>query len=383
MNSIGAILYRAGAHLAGDPELQDVTLEGQVYDLKVYPRMSFWKIKDETDNLSCVSFRQDLDLEPEAQVRVRGTVGIYRGCCQLRVVAVERIGETVDPLAEGMASLADVLREPHPIPRLWQVGIVSSLAAAGLKDCLTALAGSGLQIRIYTARVQGESAPEEIRAAIGRALADGVQCLALVRGGGSREDLVAWDDPSVARAVCLSPVPVVTGIGHQIDTTLVDLVADLRCITPTEAGVQLRARATLLTDLVQALHRRLAERRLQLEQARGQLRALTPDYAQYREALARWVEWRLSQSRQGLVEGRRQHRIYARQLLIQTWDERWRRYTLSLVQGRARVESELRPRIMCGERAVTRIADLGDHWELYLPDGVVEVRAGQVWIRAG
>jgi exodeoxyribonuclease VII large subunit len=118
------------------------------------------------------------------------------------------------------------------------IGVVASLESAALRDVLQVLGRRcpALPVRIAPTRVQGAGAPEEIAAALAAIAGAGVDVILVVRGGGSLEDLHAFNTELVARAIAGSPVPVVTGVGHEIDVTIADLAADLRAPTPSAAA---------------------------------------------------------------------------------------------------------------------------------------------------
>lgn len=201
----------------------------------------------------CAMFRRAaslLDFAPAdgQQVELRGRLGVYepRGELQLVVESLRRVG--AGTLYEEFLRLrarleAQGLFEPsrkRPIPPRPQVlGVVTSLGAAALHDVLTALRRRAphLRVVVYPTPVQGAEAPPAIVAAI--ALAERrAECdtLLLVRGGGSLEDLWAFNDERVVRAVAACSLPIVCGVGHETDVTLADLAADLRAPTPTAAA---------------------------------------------------------------------------------------------------------------------------------------------------
>jgi len=203
--------------------------------------------------LRCAMFRRAaslLDFAPAdgQEVELRGRVAVYepRGELQFVVESMRRCGagalyEQFMRLkarleAEGLFDSARKRELPRFVAR---VGIVTSLAAAALRDVLTALARRAphVQVAVYPTLVQGPDAP----AAIVRALAlaserQEVDVLLLVRGGGSLEDLWAFNDEQVVRAVAACTLPVVCGVGHETDVTLCDFAADLRAPTPTAAA---------------------------------------------------------------------------------------------------------------------------------------------------
>ncbi len=203
--------------------------------------------------LRCAMFRRAaalLDFAPAdgQQVELRGRFGVYeaRGELQLIAEALQRVGvgTLYEEFLRRRARLAaeglfDASRK-RPLPAWPQVlGVVTSPGAAALRDVLTTLQRRAPQVRvvIYPTPVQGVDAPPQIEAAL--RLADRrreVDTLLLVRGGGSLEDLWAFNDERVVRAVAASGIPLVCGVGHETDITLADLAADLRAATPTAAA---------------------------------------------------------------------------------------------------------------------------------------------------
>jgi exodeoxyribonuclease VII large subunit len=234
----------------------------------------YFSLKDESAQLRCVMFRnrgQSLDWEPRdgLKVEVRALLTLYeaRGDFQLSVETMRRAGQGA--LFEAFLRLREKLAreglfEPERkktlpfFPR--RIGIVTSLAAAALRDVLTTLArrNPAIPVIIYPAQVQGEGAAAQLAAAIGAA-SQRKECdvLILCRGGGSMVDLWSFNDEAVARAIHACAVPVVTGIGHETDFTIADFVADQRAPTPTAA-------AELAAPLRGELLQRVAAMRLAL-----------------------------------------------------------------------------------------------------------------------
>jgi exodeoxyribonuclease VII large subunit len=227
----------------------------------------YFSLKDETAQVRCVMFRnrgQFLDWEPRdgLRVEVRALVTLYeaRGDFQLNVETMRRAG--AGALFEAFLRLRDKLDQEglfdaahkKPLPDYPQrIGIVTSLQAAALRDVLTTLArrNPSIPVIIYPAQVQGEGAARQLEAAIAVA-ASRNECdvLILCRGGGSIEDLWAFNDEGLARAIYACPIPLVTGIGHETDFTIAEFVADRRAATPTAAAeLASPARAELLAEL--------------------------------------------------------------------------------------------------------------------------------------
>jgi len=235
--------------------------------------------------LRCAMFRRAaslLDFAPRdgQHVEVRGRIAIYepRGELQCVVEAMLPLGagSLYELFLRQKAKLeADGLFEAarkRPIaayPRA--LGVVSSTAGAALHDVLTTLARRAphVQVVVYPSAVQGAEAPAQLVQALQRAARRAeVDTLILCRGGGSIEDLWAFNDEAVVRAIAASPLPVVCGVGHETDVTLADLAADLRAPTPTAAA---EVAAPLRDELLQALAQ--YEQRLTRAQRRGTERA--------------------------------------------------------------------------------------------------------------
>ncbi len=227
----------------------------------------YFSLKDPSAQVRCVMFRgrnQFADFVPANgdHVEVRALPSLYeaRGEFQLGAEQIRRAG--AGRLYEAFLKLkaklqAEGLFDParkRPLPRFPRVlGIVTSPQAAALRDVLTALARRmpGLRVILYPTPVQGQGAAAQIAAAI-RLAGQRRECevLLVCRGGGSLEDLWSFNDEAVARAIAASPMPVVTGIGHETDFTLADFAADLRAPTPTAAAeLASPERRTLLLQL--------------------------------------------------------------------------------------------------------------------------------------
>jgi len=216
------------------------------------------------------------------QVEVRARVTLYeeRGNYQLVVEEIRKAGlgalyEAFEKLkarlqAEGLFESAR--KRPLPaFPRA--IGIVTSPAAAALRDVLTTLARRApmVCVVIYAAQVQGEGAAGQLARAIAQANARAdCDVLIVCRGGGSLEDLWAFNEEVVARAIVASRIPVVSGVGHETDFSIADFVADLRAPTPTAAAAAASPDREALLDEVEALRRRLMRDARRLVETRAQ-----------------------------------------------------------------------------------------------------------------
>ncbi|MDP1653268.1 MAG: exodeoxyribonuclease VII large subunit [Rhodocyclaceae bacterium] len=213
----------------------------------------YFSLKDAQAQVRCVMFRSRVQLLPwqldnGQQVEAQALVTLYeaRGDFQLNVEGLRRAGigrlyEMFVKLREKLAGegLFDAARK-REIPRYpKRVGIVSSPQAAALRDVMAAFARRAphVELVIYPTLVQGAEAPAAIVAALDAAYArNECDLLLVVRGGGSIEDLWAFNDEAVARRIAVSPAPTICGVGHETDTTIADYVADRRAATPTAAA---------------------------------------------------------------------------------------------------------------------------------------------------
>ncbi|MBI4636172.1 MAG: exodeoxyribonuclease VII large subunit, partial [Candidatus Rokubacteria bacterium] len=294
-----------------------VWVEGEISNFRQYPSgHAYFTLKDESAQLRCVLFRarqRRIRFEPADGLHVLafGSVEVYaaRGEYQLVVELLEPRGLGALQLAfeQLKARLAeeglfDAARK-RPLPRFpRKIGIVTSPAGAAIRDMLRVIGRrfGELSIVIAPARVQGEGAAEEIAAGLRDLNAVGdVDVIIVGRGGGSLEDLWAFNEEVVARAIAASKVPVISAVGHEVDVTIADFVADLRAPTPS-AAAELVVRekqsvveslAELRARLTRAIVRRLEGDRARLESLRHR-RVLTDPARALRD-----VERRLDDAR--------------------------------------------------------------------------------------
>ena len=249
----------------------------------------YFSLKDEQAQVRCAMFRhrnQHLDWQPEngVQVEVLALATLYEGrgefqltLEQMRPAGLGALYEAFERLKRKLAGegLFDAARK-RPLPLLpSQIGIVTSPQAAALHDVLSTLARRmpGIPVVLYPAPVQGEGAAQKIAQAIGTA-SRRAECdvLLVCRGGGSIEDLWAFNEEAVARAIAASNIPVVSGVGHESDFTIADFVADQRAATPTAAAqAVVPARLELLQRLNHAALLLDHARQRQFERAMQQL----------------------------------------------------------------------------------------------------------------
>ncbi|HET7187024.1 MAG TPA: exodeoxyribonuclease VII large subunit [Gemmatimonadaceae bacterium] len=229
-------------------------VRGEVSDFKAH-RNGHWYfcLRDQASQLKCVVWSRDQLRMPAApddgmQVTALGQLGVYaaRGEMQLTIRQLEAEGDGLWRKAlertrlrlerDGLLA-ADRKRELPRFPR--RIAVVTSASGAALRDieAVVRRRAPGVELVVVHAAVQGENAPLELCAAMDRVARWGGADLVIIgRGGGSREDLWAFNDERVARAVAACAVPTISAVGHEVDITLCDLVADLRAPTPSAAA---------------------------------------------------------------------------------------------------------------------------------------------------
>lgn len=257
-----------------------VLVAGEISGFRGHYSSGHWyfSLKDRESQISAVCFRtanQRIRFDPEngTEVICGGRVGVYeqRGSYQLYV-------ETMDPKGVGAEALAleklkqklleeglfDASRK-RPLPFLSRrIGVVTSPSGAAVRDVIKVVhrRSSNVEVIVSPTSVQGETAPAEIVRALDRLYRmEALDLVVVTRGGGSKEDLKAFNDESVARKIAASPLPVVSAVGHEIDVTLADLVADVRAATPSMAAeLAVREKSEIAGDL--ALMRKRLDRAL-------------------------------------------------------------------------------------------------------------------------
>jgi exodeoxyribonuclease VII large subunit len=300
--SVGEITRYLRELLDSDEILRDVWVSGEVSNPS-YPASGhlYFTLKDQNASLKCVMWKPQVmrlrfTLQPGMALEAHGSIGIYEqgGQYQLYVDSVRQVGEGA--LFQEFMRLKAKLEEEglfeearkRPIPTVPAViGVVTSPSGAALQDILNTLRRRYplLKVIISPAAVQGDAAPAEIVTALQRLYREpGIEVILLARGGGSLEDLWCFNDERVVRAVAESPIPIISGVGHETDFTLTDFAADLRAPTPTAAAelatpdrAELAVRVKQLTDeLDSALSSRLAMESSRLAELRRALDRLSP-----------------------------------------------------------------------------------------------------------
>ena len=298
-----------------------VWVSGEISNFKAYDSGHwYFSLKDEEGQIRCVMFRGrngQVGFMPQSGdlVEVSAQLGMYvpRGDIQLTIQTLKRAG--MGGLYEAFLKLkaklakeglfdAETKREIPTHPR--SIGIITSPQAAALKDVLSTLARRAphIPIVIYPTLVQGPDAPAGIISAIKAAEKENaVDVILLVRGGGSIEDLWAFNDEKLAYAIAQSPIPIVSGVGHETDVTIADFVADLRAPTPTGAAElaaprrdqMLQELDAIMQALLQRVSQRVEREAQTLDQLALRLGHALPNPDRMREQIAGWQQ-RLNQA---------------------------------------------------------------------------------------
>lgn len=263
-------------HLIGS-QFRDVLIEGEISNFKLYPSGHlYFTLKDNSSMIRAVVFNYagrfpEGDIGDGVAVICRGRVDVYerRGEYQLIVSAIEPRGLGVLQLKFQMLKeklLKEGLFDPEkkkPLPVLPRtIGIVTSPAGAAVRDMLKIIQGKfeNMSVIIYPVRVQGEEAAFEIVEGI--TYFNENKCVDVIivgRGGGSLEDLAPFNEEMVARAIYASSIPIVSGVGHEIDFTIADFVADVRAPTPTAAADTVVKSKSEFIDVIEEMRSHLEQ----------------------------------------------------------------------------------------------------------------------------
>ena len=317
--SVGDLNRAIAASL--EDRFDTVWVSGEISNFKAYDSGHwYFSLKDEEGQIRCVMFRGrngQVGFMPQSGdlVEVSANLGMYvpRGDIQLTIQTLRRAG--MGGLYEAFLKLKAKLakeglfdeerkREIPTHPR--SIGIITSPQAAALKDVLSTLARRAphIPIVIYPTLVQGPDAPAGIISALQAAQQENVvDVILLVRGGGSIEDLWAFNDEQLAYAIAESSIPVVSGVGHETDFTIADFVADLRAPTPTGAAElaaprrdqMLQELDAIMQALLQRINQRVEREAQTLDQLALRLSHALPNPDRMREQINGWQQ-RLNQA---------------------------------------------------------------------------------------
>jgi exodeoxyribonuclease VII large subunit len=372
-----------------------VWVSGEISNFKAYDSGHwYFSLKDEEGQIRCVMFRGrngQVGFMPQSGdlVEVSASLGMYvpRGDIQLTIQTLRRAG--MGGLYEAFLKLKaklgkeglfdeDRKREIPSHPR--SIGIITSPQAAALKDVLSTLARRAphIPIVIYPTLVQGPDAPAGIIKALKAADKEqAVDVILLVRGGGSIEDLWAFNDEQLAYAIAQSSIPVVSGVGHETDFTIADFVADLRAPTPTGAAELAAPRKDQMLQELDAIKQALVQRITQriereaqtLDQLALRLSHALPNPDRMREQINSWQQ-RLNQAWSVRMENSKRNQAHYQSQLEMLNPQR------TLERGYAVVLSNSKNRLS----AVRNPLDLkaGDQYQIRLAEGQAEVEFSQI-----
>ena len=314
--------------LAG--EFTDILVAGEISGVKFATSGHYYfTLKDSLSQLRCVCYKMTaryLRFKPQdgAAVLARGRVDLYdaRGELQIIIDSLEPQGlgalqAAFEQLKQALAAegLFDAARK-KPLPALPErIGIVTSPTGAVIRDILNVLERRcpGRHVRIFPAQVQGEGAAEQIAEGVGYfATSEWADVIIVARGGGSLEDLWAFNEEIVARVIAASEVPVISAVGHETDFTIADFVADLRAPTPSAAAeLVIATRQSLVDGLRVTEHKLRQSTRLALALASRHLHQVAIDGTRLRNMIGRRtqrvdeLEYRLRDSMRAIVGQRK------------------------------------------------------------------------------
>ncbi|MCM1175071.1 MAG: exodeoxyribonuclease VII large subunit [Blautia sp.] len=369
--------------------LQSISVKGEVSNCKYHSSGHiYFTLKDEKGTIACVMFSGNRNgltfrMTEGQQVIVRGTVDVYERDGKYQLYAKEIKQEGAGALYERFERLKRELEErgmfaeeyKQPIPKyISRLGVVTAQTGAAVRDIIQIASRRNpyVQIILYPATVQGDMAVQSIVNGIHAMEHYQVDTIIVGRGGGSIEDLWAFNEEAVAQAIFDCPVPIISAVGHETDTTIADFVADLRAPTPSAAAElavydmeQLKERMGEYAYAMQHLCRKHIRRyRNALEHYRMQMKYLSPAN-QIREK--RTYMMKLEETLQGCMERKLSDRRHKLALYIEQ------------MKGLSPLE-KLNQGYACAAdeqgRTVNRVGQVkpGDELHLYVKDGVIDTR---------
>lgn len=376
--------------LANEPVLRGIAVRGEISNFKKYPSgHCYFTLKDANSALKCVMFRSyagTLRFVPQngMQVVAGGSISVYErdGVYQLYVESLlpEGTGDLAlafEQLKEKLAAegLFDASRK-RPLPAFpKKIGVVTSSAGAVLRDIyrVSKRRWPQVQLVLYPVQVQGEGAAEQIAAGIGFfSRKYPVDVIIAGRGGGSMEDLWAFNEEAVVRAIAAAKVPLISAVGHETDFTLADFAADMRAATPSQAA------ELAVPDR--------AEVKRQVENLTGQLtRQMRREIVSRRTRLENILQSRVLREPQGLLAERRQRLDFLLAGLQKSAqaDMQAKKHRLGLLLNRL---AAINPAAVMGrgyglltrqDKLITSVRDVAvnDELKVTLRDGSISVRA--------
>ena len=309
-----------------------VWVRGELTGIKRYPSGHlYFGLRDETSKVDCtiwkgVASRLREPLVEGAEVFALGLPRVWEERTSLQFNVTQVIpAASVGPQAQSIerikqALLKDGLLDParkRPLPPFAsRIAVITSIAGAAVRDIITVARRRwpAVELLVVNSAVQGEGAAAElVRALRIVARLDNIDCCIIGRGGGGKEDLAAFNDEALCRAIAACPVPVISAVGHEVDVTLADLVADVRAATPSQAAefalpdradVGMRV-ATARSALNRALQNLITARRARMERTRDRIGAALLEQVRRSERRLLKVRSRLAPALELVVERRR------------------------------------------------------------------------------
>lgn len=369
--------------------LQSIRVKGEVSNCKYHPSGHiYFTLKDEKGTIACVMFSGNRNglrfrMTEGQQVIVNGTIDVFERDGKYQLYAKEISQDGAGALYERFERLKTELEErgmfareyKQPIPKyISRLGVVTAQTGAAVRDIIQIASRRNpyVQIILYPAVVQGEMAVQSIVNGIRAMEHYRVDTIIVGRGGGSIEDLWAFNEEAVAQAIFDCPIPIISAVGHETDTTIADFVADLRAPTPSAAAElavydmeQMRERMSEYAYTMQHLCRnRISRYRNRLEQYRMQIRYLSPTN-QIREK--RSLMMKLEETLQGHMERRLSGKRHQLALYIEQ------------LKGLSPLEKLNQGYSYTADgagRTVNRISQVepGDELHVYVKDGVIHTQ---------
>lgn len=387
--SVGQINTYIKNMFQGDYLLSGLYMKGEVSNCKYHSSGHiYFSLKDETGSLSCVMFRSNrstglaFPLQDGQCVIAGGSISVYERDGRYQFYAKEITLDGAGALYEEYERLKTRLYEEglfdfeikKPIPQFPRsVGVVTAPTGAAIQDIRTIARRRNpyVQLYLYPAKVQGEGAADTIVKGIQVLDRMGVDTIIIGRGGGSIEDLWAFNEESVARAIYAANTPIISGTGHEVDNTIADYAADLRAPTPSAAcelaipdyvGV-LQSLEQMSRQMQQKQHARIERARLEYQQYQTKLQYRNPRTRLEQQRVYRDELWdRLSRKMQGRMEQ------YRHRLAILTEQLHGSSPTAKLIHGYGYLEQAGRP--------VTTAEQMkpGDDLRITVHDGVIQTK---------
>lgn len=271
--TVSQLIYSIKKTLEENPNLNHVDCVGEISNLtKSKAGHWYFSLKDEKSKINCVMFySQTLKISTPIQegdeVLIKGSVSVYAGSGQVQVVISQMSLNGQGALYKKYLELRDMLHKQgyfnqshkKEIPQYpMSIGVIVGAQSAAQADILKTLQSRWpiAQIKMYESLVQGVMAPAQLIDKVKEADLDDNDVVLLARGGGSLEDLWAFNDVELVMTIFKAKTPIITGVGHEIDVTLVDYVADLRGLTPTDAALKATPdQREIMTRLNETVHR--------------------------------------------------------------------------------------------------------------------------------